>query len=131
MALSKSPCDVEARHGLVMVSCHNFLFQTTITSKRLKLKSCVALKLKLFRCRLHSLCNMFDYNEDKRSYLVTKVIFMAAENPSITSIHTPMENFHETKDLPGNLFFLHLSHSHYMFGDYQVRWPNATSLYAK
>ena len=47
---------------------------------------------------------MFDYNEHKRSYLVTKVIFTAAENPSTTTIHTPVENFHETKDLPGIFF---------------------------
>ena len=115
-----SHCDVEARHGLVMVSCHDFLFQTTITSKRLKLKSCVALKLKLFRCRLHSLCNMFDYNEDKRSYCVIKVISMAAVNPSTTTITTTTlaENLQTLKTYKEKKFFVHLGHSHYMFGDY-------------
>ena len=58
---------------------------------------------------------MFDHDEDKRSYHVTKVIFMAAENPSTTTIHTPVENFHETYL---EIFFLHLSHSCCMFGDY-------------
>ena len=43
---------------------------------------------------------MFDYNEDKRRYRVTEVIFMAAVNPSTaTTIHTPAANLHDTKDL--------------------------------
>ena len=35
-----------------------------------------------------------------------------------TTIHTPAKNLHDTKDLQGKFFFLHLGHSHYMFGDY-------------
>ena len=43
---------------------------------------------------------MFDYNEDKRRYRVTEVIFMAAVNPSTAAtIHTPAANLHDTKDL--------------------------------
>ena len=65
---------------------------------------------------------MFDYNEDKRSYRVTEVNFMAAVNPSTTTaIHTPAKNLHDTKDLQGptgkKRIFLHLGHFHYMFGD--------------
>ena len=45
---------------------------------------------------------MFDYNEDKRNYLVPKVISMAAVIPSTTAtIHTPVKNLHDTKDLQG------------------------------
>ena len=49
---------------------------------------------------------MFDYNEHKRSYLVTKVIFMAAVNPSTTTtIHTLVENLHDTKNLQRKKIF--------------------------
>ena len=49
---------------------------------------------------------MFDYNEDKRGYLVTKMIFMAAVNSSTTTTtHIPAENLHDPKDLQKKIFF--------------------------
>ena len=63
----------------------------------------IVLKLKHFKYRIHSLYNMFDYNKDKQSYLVTKVILMAAVNPSTTTtiIYIPVKNLPDTKDIQG------------------------------
>ena len=51
---------------------------------------------------------MLDYNEDRRSYLVTMVIFMAAVNPpnttTTTTTDTSARNLYETKNLQGNIF---------------------------
>ena len=76
---------------------------------------------------------MSDYNEDKRSYLVTKVIFMAAViSSTTTTIHTPGKNLHGTLDLQENFFFCVFATLTICLGTTTMnyeRWPCTTSLY--
>ena len=69
----------------------------------------IALKLKLFECRLNGLLDLLDYTEEKPSYHETMVIFEAVVNPSTNTIQTPAENLQETKNLKRYLFFFMLA----------------------
>ena len=82
----------------------------------------IALKLKLFECRLNGLLDSLDYTEEKPSYHETMVIFEAVVNPSTNTIQTPAENLQETKNLKRNPFFLYVGSSQYIFGDYSYQF---------
>ena len=72
---------------------------------------------------------MLDYNEDRWSYLVTVLIFMAAVNPPTTTA-TPARNLHETKNLQGNIFASILAALSISLGTITmnlVQWPSAIS----
>ena len=58
---------------------------------------------------------MFDYNEDKGSYLVTKMIFVAASTTNTTT-YIPAENMHDAEDLKGNFISPSLPLSLYVMG---------------
>ena len=78
---------------------------------------------------------MLDCNEDRWSYLVTIVIFMAAVNPPTTTIiPTPVRNWHETKNLQGNIFASILATLSISLGTITmnlVQWPSAIYLHGK
>ena len=82
----------------------------------------IALKLKLFECRLNGLLDSLDNTEEKPIYHETMVIFEAVVNPSTNTIQTPAENLQETKNLKRNLFFLYVGSSQYIFGDYSYQF---------
>ena len=82
----------------------------------------IALKLKLFECRLNGLLDLLDYTEEKPSYHETMVIFEAVVNASTNTIQTPAENLQETKNLKRYLFFLYVGSSQYIFGDYSYQF---------
>ena len=77
---------------------------------------------------------MLDYNEDRWSYLVTVLIFMAAVKPPTTTTATPARNLHETKNLQGNIFASLLAALSICLGTITmnlVQWPSAISQHGR